>query len=280
MSRPAEFAGLSLDRPHIMGILNVTPDSFSDGGRFLKPERAITQGLKLVGYGADILDIGGESTRPGAEPITIKEELNRIVPVLKGLRGAEVPISIDTRHAEVMEVAVAEGASIINDITALTGDPNSLATVTKLKIPVILSHMQGIPKTMQLAPTYKNVVTEIYEFFTQRISVLESCGVPLSSIAIDPGIGFGKHLSHNIEILKQLNHFSRIKCALVLGASRKSFIGDLDDNACFENRLGGSIASMLSGVSKGVNIVRVHDVFETRQALSVWSAVETYRNKL
>ena len=207
MSRPFDFAGLSLERPCIMGILNVTPDSFSDGGRFLEPERAIAHGLKLVSYGADIIDIGGESTRPGAEPITIEEELNRIIPVLKGLKGVEVPISIDTRHAEVMEVAVAEGAAIINDITSLTGDPKSLETIKNLEIPVILSHMQGEPKTMQIAPIYKNVVNEIYEFLTQRISLLERCGVPLSRIAIDPGIGFGKHLAHNIEILKQLNYF-------------------------------------------------------------------------
>ena len=276
---PAEFAGLSLDRPRIMGVVNVTPDSFSDGGRFLDPARAVEQGRKLVADGADILDVGGESTRPGAAPVSIDEELARVLPVVEALRDAGAPISIDTRHAEVMRRAVAAGAAIVNDVTALEGDPDSLPTVAELGVPVAIMHMRGEPGTMQDDPRYDDAPREVRDYLAGRVAALEAAGVARSRITVDPGIGFGKNLDHNMQILNRLEMLSELGCAVLLGVSRKSFIAKIDPGADAGHRLAGSLAAALAGVARGARILRVHDVAETRQALAVWRAVETEANE-
>ncbi len=274
MFKPTEFAGLRLNRPIVMGIINVTPDSFSDGGKFFEPEKAIAHGIKLAKEGADILDVGGESTRPGALPTSLEDELARVLPVIKGLAPAGIPISIDTRHPEVMGAAVSAGAQIVNDITSLTGDEKSPELIRRLRVPVVLVHMQGEPRTMQQQPSYTDAVTEVFEYFSERVTTLEKFGIPKSQIAIDPGIGFGKSLDHNLSILGNLDKFLSIGCVLLLGVSRKSFINSIYPKSATYSRIGGSIAAALTGIRRGVGILRVHDVATTCEALSVWSAIE------
>ena len=264
------IAGLTLDRPRIMGVVNVTPDSFSDGGRYLAPEAAIAHALQLEAEGADMLDIGGESTRPGAGPIGLDEECRRVLPVIEALaKRARVPLSIDTRHAEVMRRAVAGGARLINDVSALTHDPKGLEVAARTGLPVILMHAQGDPRTMQANPTYRDVVLDVYDMLEARIAACEAAGIPRARLIVDPGIGFGKTLAHNLSLLGALSIFHGLGCALLLGASRKSFIGKLT-GAAADERLPGSLAAALLGAAQGVQVVRVHDVAATRQALAVW----------
>ncbi len=267
------FAGLSLDRPRIMGIVNVTPDSFSDGGDFLDPTVAVAHGRALVDQGADILDIGGESTRPGAAPTGPDDELARVLPVIEGLAGIGVPLSIDTRRAGVMRRAVAAGASIVNDVTALTGDPDSLDTVARLGVSVVLMHMRGEPGTMQDNPSYGDVVSEVRDYLADRVSACEKAGIPRQRIAVDPGIGFGKTLTHNLSLFAHLDRLDDIGCPVLLGASRKRFIAGLCGDVAPKDRLAGSLAAALRGVAAGARILRVHDVAATRQALTVWTAI-------
>jgi dihydropteroate synthase len=267
------FAGLALTQPLIMGIVNVTPDSFSDGGETLAAEKAISRGLSFRDQGADILDIGGESTRPGAAPVSIDEELKRVIPVVQGLANAGATVSIDTRHATVMTAAVQAGAQIINDVTALTGDPNSLAAAANSGAAVVLMHMLGEPGTMQDDPVYDDAAKDVYEYLANRIRICEAAGIPRRKIAIDPGIGFGKTLAHNLEILGQLNIYQDLDLPVVLGVSRKSFIGHVSAGEAPKDRVSGSLAAALAGVAQGVHIVRVHDVAETRQALAVYEAI-------
>ncbi len=269
------FAGLPLDRPLIMGVVNVTPDSFSDGGEAATVAAAIERGHAMVGDGADIIDVGGESTRPGAAPVPLEEELARVIPVITALGDAGCAVSIDTRHAAVMAAAIDAGAKIVNDVTALCGDPRSLDVVAGSAASVILMHMQGEPGTMQNAPQYEDAAQEVRDYLAGRIEVCVKAGIAIERIAIDPGIGFGKTLKHNLDILNRLALFTGLGCPLVLGVSRKSFIGKIsgDDNP--KGRLGGSLAAALAGVTRGVAIVRVHDVAETRQALAVWQAINS-----
>ena len=269
------FAGFSLDRPLIMGIINATPDSFSDGGEAFTFEDAVARGLKMMADGADIIDVGGESTRPGAAPVTIEEEVRRTVPVIKRLSDAGACVSIDTRHALVMEEALAAGAEIINDVTALTGDARSMDVAASCQTPIVLMHMQGEPGTMQSDPTYEDAPKEVLEYLTARVQACEAAGIERARLAVDPGIGFGKTVAHNVQILKHLDIYQRLGVPLLLGVSRKSFIGKIVGEEDAQKRLPGSIAAALFSIRYGGNILRVHDVRETKQALEVWAAIQS-----
>ena len=271
------FAGVTLDVPRIMGIINVTPDSFSDGGEAWLLEDAVTRGHAMIAAGADMLDIGGESTRPGANPVDEKEEIARVVPVIRALAADGVLVSIDTRHAEVMRASITAGARIVNDVTALTGDDGSLAVVADAGVDVILMHMQGEPRTMQVQPSYKDVVKEVHSYLVSRVSACNSAGVPKERIAVDPGIGFGKALQHNLALIAHIDTLQSLGTAVVLGASRKQFIGQISDAEEGADRVMGSVASVLAARARGAQIFRVHDVIETRQALSVWEAITNAR---
>jgi dihydropteroate synthase len=267
------FAGLTLDRPRLMGIVNVTPDSFSDGGKFASPEAAIAHGRALRAAGADILDVGGESTRPGAAPVSVDEELRRVLPVIAGLKDCGVPISIDTRRAPVMDAALDAGASIVNDVSALTHDPGSLALVARHKALVVLMHMQGEPATMQAEPRYDCAPLDVFDFLEARIAACVAAGISLANIAVDPGIGFGKTLRHNVEIMGRLALFHGLGVPVLLGVSRKGFIAKASRGESADQRLPGSLAAGLAGVGQGVQFLRVHDVAETAQALAIWQAI-------
>ncbi len=271
---PLSFAGMTLDTPRLMGVVNVTPDSFSDGGDFLDAQAAIDHGKRLVDDGAHILDIGGESTRPGSKPITVDEECGRILPVIDGLADIGVPISVDTRHADVMRRAIDAGASIVNDVTALTGDPNSIDVCAETGVDVALMHMQGTPETMQDNPSYEDAALDIVDYMRERIETLTAAGIGRDKICIDPGIGFGKTLEHNLRILSAIDAFHELGVPILLGVSRKSFITKIDRNVPAKDRVAGSIAAAIAGWDRGVQIFRVHDVAETRQALAVWQAIE------
>ncbi len=270
--RPPPFAGLPDDRPLVMGIINVTPDSFSDGGRHAAAEAAIAAGHAMLEAGADLLDIGGESTRPGAEPAPPREEMARILPVIRELAKA-APVSVDTRNAETMEEALEAGAEIVNDISALRHDPDALGVIARAEAPVILMHMQGDdPRTMQREAQYEDVALDVARFLRDRIATLEALGIPRARIAVDPGIGFGKTIAHNLELIDRLPLLASLGCRILLGASRKAFIGRLSGVAQADQRLAGSIAVALAGAARGAAILRVHDVSETAQALRVWHA--------
>jgi len=260
--------------PLIMGVVNVTPDSFSDGGDFLDENTAVFHGQALAGAGADILDIGGESTRPGAEPISIGDELARVLPVVKGLRGLSQPLSIDTRKPQVMRRAVEKGVRIINDVSALTFDENSGEVARELDRPVVLMHAQGDPRCMQDNPTYENVVLEVFDWLAERLVAAQAAGIKRANLLVDPGIGFGKNLKHNLELLANLAFFHGLGVPIVLGASRKRFIGELTDVTEARQRVPGSIATALKAAAGGIQIIRVHDVAETRQALKVARAIQ------
>ncbi|MDZ4313003.1 MAG: dihydropteroate synthase [Cypionkella sp.] len=275
-TKRADFGGLSMDRPRIMGILNVTPDSFSDGGLFLRPEAALMQARKMAA-GADILDIGGESTRPGAVEVEASEETARTAPVIAALRdgGLDVPISIDTRKAAVADAAFAAGATILNDVTALQFDPAMAAVAAASGRPVILMHSIATPETMQVDPHYDDVLLDVYDALAGRLAEAEAAGIPRDKLAIDPGIGFGKTLQHNLTLLSRLSLFHNLGVPVLLGASRKRFIGTISAEADAQKRLPGSLAVALAGVAQGMQMIRVHDVSETRQALSLWQAATT-----
>lgn len=256
-----------LARPLVMGIVNVTPDSFSDGGR--QGDAAIAHALKLIEEGADIIDIGGESTRPGAAPVSVQQELDRVMPVIEGLRGAA--ISIDTFKPEVMRAAIADGACMVNDINALQ-DTAALHLVAQGEVAVCLMHKQGNPQTMQLQPEYGNVVAEVVEFLRSRIAAAKLAGIAHSRIAIDPGFGFGKTLTHNLDLLRQLDEFIALGVPVLAGLSRKSMLGALTGRDAGA-RMPASIAAALIAVQRGAKIVRVHDVGATVDALKIWNAV-------
>lgn len=270
----ADFGGLAMTKPRIMGILNVTPDSFSDGGQFLAKDAALGQALALADA-ADILDIGGESTRPGAVDVANAEEVARTIPVIVALRSAGVgtAISIDTRKADVAAAALCAGANIVNDVAALRYDPEMAAVVANSGAPVILMHAQGAPSDMQIDPRYMNVALDVYDFLAERIRFAVAAGIARDCIIIDPGIGFGKTESHNLALIRQLSLFHGLGCPILLGASRKRFIGTISGANDPQARMPGSLAVALSGVAQGAQILRVHDVIETRQALALWHAV-------
>lgn len=266
--------GLPEGRAAIMGVVNVTPDSFSDGGDFSDPEAAIAHGLRLMAEGADIIDVGGESTRPGAAPTSPAEEAARVVPVVRALVGAGARVSIDSRRARVIEAALAAGARLINDVTALTHDPDALGVAAAAGVPVILMHMRGEPGTMQDAPQYDHPVLDVYDYLQDRLAACLEAGMPRERIALDVGIGFGKNDAHNTAILHRLDLYAGLGCPLCLGVSRKSMIGRLAKIAAPKDRLPGSLAAALYGVMRGARILRVHDVAATRQALAIWEAIE------
>jgi dihydropteroate synthase len=257
----------------IMGILNVTPDSFSDGGRHFSEQMALQQAEAMIAAGADILDIGGESTRPYAEPVSTEEELRRVIPVIQAIRkNHPTSISIDTTKAAVAREALIAGADIINDISALRKDREMLALVKATAVPVIIMHMQGTPETMQIRPHYQNIIEEILEFFRERISYMEKNDVSRNRFIIDPGIGFGKTREHNLTILKHLDLFSQLGLPVLLGHSRKRFLGDITGLAASDRDLPTAVVSALAA-DQGVAIIRVHDVASTQQALLIADAI-------
>jgi len=261
----------------LMGIVNVTPDSFSDGGLYLDPEQAIRHGHELAGAGADWLDVGGESTRPGSEGVSLEEELERVKPVVEALAGADgpgVPVSIDTSKAEVARQAAAAGAKMINDVTALKGDPDMPAVCAESGAEVCLMHMLGEPRTMQEDPRYDDVVREVEAFLTERMQVAVDAGVAEDKIVLDPGIGFGKTLEHNLALLRGLPDLAELGRPLLVGPSRKRFIGELSGSAGeADDRLPGTIAACIASAERGAAILRVHDVASVRQALEVAGAI-------
>ncbi|PJK04677.1 dihydropteroate synthase [Lysobacteraceae bacterium NML71-0210] len=264
---------LQLQRPQVMGIVNVTPDSFSDGGQHQDVQAAIAHGLQLVSEGADILDVGGESTRPGAGEVSLQEELQRVIPVIEGLAAqVDVPISIDTSKPEVMQAAVAAGAGIINDVYALRRE-GALEMAARLGVPVILMHMQGEPRSMQQAPQYQDVVAEVHRFLAERMFACEMAGIDRKQIVVDPGFGFGKTLAHNLQLLAQLARFAELGVPLLAGLSRKRSIGEITGRDNPQERLHGSVAAHLLAVERGAAIVRAHDVAATVDALKVWQAL-------
>ncbi|HET7594938.1 MAG TPA: dihydropteroate synthase [Stellaceae bacterium] len=272
VARP-DWAGLPLARPLVMGIVNVTPDSFSDGGDFFAADQAIRHGRALLEEGADILDVGGESTRPGATPVPPEEEFRRVEPVVRALAAAGAVVSIDTRHASVMAAALEAGARIINDVSALAGEPESLGIAARSQAPVVLMHMPGDPRTMQDNPSYTLASLDVLEYLARRVEACLAAGIPRERIVVDPGIGFGKHSAHNLEIMARLALFQALGCGVMLGLSRKGLIGSVGGAVAAKDRMPGSIAGALYGVSQGVQIVRVHDVAATRQALATWEAM-------
>ncbi len=261
-----------LPMPRIMGILNVTPDSFSDGGVYARIDKAIARAHEMVANGADLIDIGGESTRPGARAISVIEELDRVLPVVEALVNCGADISIDTRKPEVAEAAIKAGAKIWNDVTGLEFDKESLPTAARLDCQIVLMHMRGSPETMQDNPEYIDAVGEINNYLKGRAQAALKAGVKRENIILDPGIGFGKRLEDNLDILQRLDDFHAHGYPILLGASRKSFIGAIDGSEADE-RLGGSLAAALWGAAQGVAILRVHDVKQTVQALNVWRAI-------
>ena len=264
---------LKLDRPQVMGIVNVTPDSFSDGGAHDTTDAAVAHALALVEQGADLLDIGGESTRPGAEEVPLDEELRRVVPVIERLAAqVAVPISIDTSKPEVMRAAVQAGAGMINDVHALRRE-GALDAAAVLGVPVVLMHMQGEPRSMQAAPHYDDVVGEVHRFLAERIFAAEMAGIPKKRIVVDPGFGFGKDTAHNLQLLAQLERFVELGVPVLAGLSRKRSIGQLTGRDVPAERVFGSVAAHLIAAQRGAMIVRVHDVAATVDALKVWSAV-------
>lgn len=264
---------LTLDRARVMGIINVTPDSFSDGGAHDTLEAAVAQGLRLAEEGADVLDVGGESTRPGADDVGVEEELRRVIPVIERLaRETSLPISIDTSKPEVMRAAVAAGAGMINDVYALRRD-GALDTAAELGVPVVLMHMLGEPRSMQAAPQYDDVVAEVHRFLAERIFAAEMAGIAKKKIVVDPGFGFGKNREHNLALLAQLERFNELGVPVLAGLSRKKTIGELTGRDDPRERVHGSVAAHLIAVQRGAKLVRVHDVAATVDALKVWHAL-------
>lgn len=266
--RPA-FAGLAMSRPKLMGIVNVTPDSFSDGGQLANASEAVAHGARLASEGADILDIGGESTRPGSDPVPAEAELARILPVIEALTQQGHYISVDTRKAQVMRQAAVAGARIINDVSALSYDPEAVGTVAALGLPVVLMHAQGDPKTMQNNPVYDDVTLDVFDMLNARIAQCEAAGIPRRLIAVDPGIGFGKTFHHNLTLLNELALFHGLGAVLLVGLSRKAFTGALTGENKAAGRVFGSVGGAIQAALNGAHILRIHDVKPTRQALAV-----------
>jgi len=263
---------LNLKRVAIMGVLNTTPDSFSDGGRFISVAAALAQARRMAEEGADIIDVGGESTRPGAQAVSAEQEIARVVPVIEAIaKEIPLPISIDTSKPDVMRAAVAAGAGLINDVRALR-EPGALEAAASLNVPVCLMHMQGEPRSMQVNPHYDDVVREVREFLAERIAAAEAAGIESGQIVIDPGFGFGKTVEHNLDLLRAISTFKELGCPLLAGLSRKSMIGKLQDLPV-DQRVNASVALALIAVQNGARIVRVHDVRATREAIRMWEAV-------
>jgi dihydropteroate synthase len=263
-------------KPLLMGILNVTPDSFSDGGRYLDPKTAVEQGLRMAEEGADIIDIGGESTRPGAQKVSLDQELQRVLPVIERLASKlKLPVSIDTYKSKVAEKALQAGASIVNDISGLNFDPEMAGTVSAYKAGLVLMHIKGTPENMQTAPKYDDLLDEVGSYLKSSIKSAAEAGIKHDIMALDPGIGFGKTVEQNLSLIRNLEYFKKFNCPLVVGVSRKSFIGKLNNDIPAGERLPGSLAAALLAVQNGASVIRCHDVRETIQALTVYQAVKT-----
>lgn len=269
------FCGVDMQQPSIMGVLNATPDSFSDGGQHYAQSDAVSGALAMIRNGADVIDIGGESTRPGADFIPADEEIRRTAPIIEALRvvGIDAPISIDTRKANVAKAAFDAGAQLFNDVTALTYDPDSLATAAAMNASVCIMHASGDPKTMQDNPKYDNVLLDVYDYLSERIEACVAAGIPREKIMIDPGIGFGKTQDHNLELLRGIALFHALGCPILLGVSRKRLIGTIGNAPNAADRVAGSIAVGLNALNQGVQMLRVHDIAETKQAIALWSAL-------
>jgi len=261
---------IRLDQPQVMGIVNATPDSFSDGGAYPDSYAAAEAGAAMAGQGAAIVDVGGESTRPGAATVWEGDEVERVLPVVRQLAAGGTAVSIDTRKAAVMSAAIGAGAGLVNDVSGLTWDPQAAAVVAEAGVAVVLMHHQGDPQTMQDAPRYDDVLVEVYQWLEERIAAAEEAGISRAKILVDPGIGFGKSVAHNLELINGLALFHGLGCAIVLGASRKRMIGALAGEVAADRRLPGSLALALKAAEQGVQLIRVHDVPETVQALKVW----------
>ena len=261
---------IRLDQPQVMAIVNVTPDSFSDGGRFADASAAAEAGAGMAGEGAAIVDVGGESTRPGSKQVWEGDEIERVAPVIRQLAAGGAAVSVDTRKADVMTAALEAGARMVNDVSALTYDERSAEVIAAAGVPVVLMHHQGAPETMQDDPRYDDVLVEVYLWLEERIRAAEGAGVARDRILIDPGFGFGKNVGHNLELMNGLAMFHSLGCPMVVGASRKRTIGALSNEAAADKRLGGSIALAVKAVEQGAQLVRVHDVYETVQALKIW----------
>lgn len=267
------IAGIDLSAPRLMGILNVTPDSFSDGGEHFDPEAALVHTRQMIRDGAAIIDVGGESTRPGAAEIPVEEEIRRTTPVIEAIRGEwDIPISIDTRKSPVARAAHAAGATLVNDVAGFTFDAALAPFCAEAGLPICVMHAQGTPEIMQVDPRYDNVALDIFDYLSSRVSALSRIGIPRERIVIDPGIGFGKTLDHNLTLLQNLSLFHGLGCPVLLGASRKRFIGILGGTEDARNRAPGSIAVALAGVAQGIQLLRIHDVGETAEALRLWQA--------
>jgi len=267
---------LDTRRTLVMGVINVTPDSFSDGGQYLDADEAVAHAHRMISDGADIIDIGGESSRPGSDPVDEKTELDRVIPIIREIRDfSDTPISIDTTKAEVARQAVLAGADIINDISALRFDREMVEVVAENRAPVVLMHMLGIPKTMQVDPSYADCISEVMQFFSERLHHCLNYGITKERIILDPGIGFGKRLQDNLTIISRLKEFKTFECPIMLGTSRKSFIGMISGEKDHpESRIGGSLASALIAIMNGANIIRVHDVAETIEAIKIHRALK------
>ncbi|SFR43096.1 dihydropteroate synthase [Yoonia tamlensis] len=274
LTRPrAPIAGMAMDRPQLMGILNVTPDSFSDGGQFAATKAAVAHALAMVQAGAAIIDIGGESTRPGAKTVPIADEIARVLPVITAIRAqSPIPISIDTRKAPVAQAAITAGADLVNDVSALGYDAGTAQVAATAGTPVCLMHAQGDPATMQQNPAYDDVLLDVYDYLEQRIAHATAAGIARDRIVIDPGIGFGKTLDHNLALLRGLSLFHALGCPILLGASRKKFIGTIGGDLSAD-RTSGSVAVALHGARQGVQLLRVHDISATKQALDLEWAI-------
>lgn len=270
----APIAGMDMAAPQIMGILNVTPDSFSDGGQFNAPEKALAHALAMHTEGAAIIDIGGESTRPGAAEVEIEDEIARTAPVIAAIRAqSAVPLSIDTRKAKVGRAALDAGATLVNDVAAFTYDPQLAEVAAKAGAPVCVMHAQGSPETMQKDPSYDDVLLDVYDFLAERVEAAVAAGIPRNQIVVDPGIGFGKTVAHNLALLRGIAIFHGLGCPILLGASRKRFIGTIGGGTDASDRVSGSVAVALFGARRGVQILRVHDIFATKQALDLEWAI-------
>lgn len=271
----AALCGLALDRPRIMGILNVTPDSFSDGGDHWGAGQALAHARAMKDAGAEVLDIGGESTRPGAAEVPVADEIARVAPVIAALRaeGEDIAISVDTRKAAVARAALQAGAGLVNDVSAMEFDPGMAALLAETGAPICLMHAQGTPEVMQADPRYDDVLLDVYDALAERVAAAETAGIPRARIMVDPGIGFGKTLDHNLALLRGLSLFHGLGCAILLGVSRKRFIGTIGRAPEARDRAAGSVAAALTGIAQGAQMVRVHDVSETRQALQLWQRI-------
>jgi dihydropteroate synthase len=271
---------MAWDRPLIQGILNVTPDSFSDGGKFNDIQNAVERAQRMIEQGADIIDIGGESTRPGAKAVSLEDELSRVIPVLKAIRaaGITVPISVDSRKSKVMEKAILAGADIINDVSALSHDPDSLKGAAQADVPVILMHASADPRTMQDNPKYENVLFDIYDYLKQRMKICLAAGIRQENIIIDVGIGFGKNLQDNLTLLKNMALFHSLGVPILVGVSRKSFISKISGESDPSKRLAGSLSAAQINLDQAVQIIRVHDIEETKQMVGVWAAIKSHNN--